>query len=48
MEDLKVILESRKSLYAKADVEISTSDKNEAQAFAALLAAITRRNAAAS
>ena len=27
-----------RALYAKADVEVNTSDKNEAQAFAALLA----------
>jgi XRE family transcriptional regulator, aerobic/anaerobic benzoate catabolism transcriptional regulator len=46
MDDLKIILESRSALYAKADVEISTSDKNEAQAFAALLAAIAQRSAA--
>ncbi|MBX9588999.1 MAG: helix-turn-helix transcriptional regulator [Hyphomonadaceae bacterium] len=47
MDDLKIILESRTALYAKADVEINTSDKNEAQAFAALLAAVAQRNAAA-
>jgi XRE family aerobic/anaerobic benzoate catabolism transcriptional regulator len=45
MEDLKIILESRTPLYAKADVEVNTSDKNEAQAFAALLAAIGQRQA---
>ncbi len=45
MDDLKIILESRTALYAKADVEVSTSDKNEAQAFAALLAAITQPQA---
>jgi XRE family transcriptional regulator, aerobic/anaerobic benzoate catabolism transcriptional regulator len=46
MDDLKVILESRTALYAKADVEVNTSDKNEAQAFAALLAAVTQPQAA--
>ena len=46
MEDLKIILESRAALYAEADVEVNTSDKNEAQAFAALLAAITQRQSA--
>lgn len=44
MDDLKIILESRAALYAKADVEVSTSDKTEAQAFAALLAIIAERN----
>ena len=34
------------ALYAKADVEVNTSDKNEAQSFAALLAAITQPQAA--
>jgi XRE family transcriptional regulator, aerobic/anaerobic benzoate catabolism transcriptional regulator len=43
MDDLKIILESRTALYAKADVEVNTSDKNEAQAFAALLAVIAQR-----
>jgi XRE family aerobic/anaerobic benzoate catabolism transcriptional regulator len=47
MDDLKIILESRAALYAKADIEVSTSDKNEAQAFAALLAAIAHRQTAA-
>lgn len=47
MDDLKAILESRTALYAKADTEVNTSDKNEAQAFAALLAAITRGHAPA-
>ena len=37
MDDLKAILESRTPLYAKADAEVSTSGKTEAQAFAALL-----------
>lgn len=45
MDDLKIILESRTALYAKADVEINTSDTNEAQALAMLLAVI-ERNAA--
>jgi XRE family aerobic/anaerobic benzoate catabolism transcriptional regulator len=45
MDDLKAILESRAALYAKADAEVNTSDKNEAQAFAALLAAITKGQA---
>jgi XRE family aerobic/anaerobic benzoate catabolism transcriptional regulator len=44
MDDLKIILESRSALYAKADVEVNTSDKNEAQAFAALLAAIAQQS----
>jgi XRE family aerobic/anaerobic benzoate catabolism transcriptional regulator len=43
MDDLKVILESRTALYAKADAEVNTSDRPEAQAFAALLAAIADR-----
>ena len=43
MDDLKIILESRAALYAKANVEVNTSDKNEAQAFAALLAVIAQR-----
>ena len=43
MDDLKIILESRTSLYAKADVEVNTSGKDGPQAFAALLAAITER-----
>ena len=47
MDDLKAILESRTALYAKADAKVTTSDKNEAQAFAALLAAITRGHAPA-
>jgi XRE family aerobic/anaerobic benzoate catabolism transcriptional regulator len=42
MDDLKAILESRSALYAKADVEVSTSDKGEGEALAALLAAIAR------
>ncbi|HWB46663.1 MAG TPA: transcriptional regulator, partial [Hyphomicrobiaceae bacterium] len=42
MDDLKAILESRLPLYAKADVEVNTGDKTEAQAFAALLSAIAQ------
>jgi XRE family aerobic/anaerobic benzoate catabolism transcriptional regulator len=42
MDDLNAILESRLPLYAKADVEVNTSDKTEAQAFAALLGAIAQ------
>jgi XRE family aerobic/anaerobic benzoate catabolism transcriptional regulator len=42
MDDLKIILESRAALYARADAEISTSDRSEAQALDALLAAIAR------
>ena len=40
MDDLKSILDSRAALYAKADLQVNTSDKSEAEAFAALLAAI--------
>jgi XRE family transcriptional regulator, aerobic/anaerobic benzoate catabolism transcriptional regulator len=46
MDDLKAILESRTSLYAKANATVNTSGKSEAQAFAALLAAIPREGAA--
>jgi len=42
MDDLKAILESRAALYAKADAEVSTSGKSEAQALDALLTAIAR------
>ena len=42
MDDLKAILESRSALYAKADVEVSTSERSEAQALAGLLDAIRR------
>jgi XRE family aerobic/anaerobic benzoate catabolism transcriptional regulator len=42
MDDLKAILESRSALYAKADVEVRTSDKSEGEATAALLDAIAR------
>jgi len=45
MDDLKAILESRSPLYAKANAVVSTSDKTEAQAFAALIAAIPRDDA---
>jgi XRE family aerobic/anaerobic benzoate catabolism transcriptional regulator len=45
MDDLRSILESRAALYAKADVEVSTSDKAEAEAFAALMAAIGEQHA---
>jgi XRE family aerobic/anaerobic benzoate catabolism transcriptional regulator len=46
MDDLKAILESRTALYAKADAQVSTTGKTEAQAFATLLAAIPRGAAA--
>jgi XRE family aerobic/anaerobic benzoate catabolism transcriptional regulator len=46
MDDLKSILESRAALYAKADVEVSTSEKGEAEAFAALMGAVGERHAA--
>jgi XRE family transcriptional regulator, aerobic/anaerobic benzoate catabolism transcriptional regulator len=42
MDDLKAILDSRSPLYAKANAVVATSDKTEAQAFAALLAAIPK------
>ena len=42
MDDLKAILDSRMALYAKADAVVDTGGKTEAQAFAALLAAIPR------
>jgi XRE family aerobic/anaerobic benzoate catabolism transcriptional regulator len=42
MDDLKAILESRTPLYAQADATVNTGGKSEAQAFAALLAAIPR------
>ena len=47
MDDLKAILESRTPLYAKANAVVNTGGKSEAQAFAALLAAVPRGNAAA-
>ena len=40
MDDLRAILESRTPLYAKADAVVNTGGKSEAQAFAALLAAM--------
>jgi XRE family aerobic/anaerobic benzoate catabolism transcriptional regulator len=40
MDDLKAILDSRTALYAKADAEVDTSGKGEAEALAALLAAV--------
>lgn len=40
MDDLRVILDSRRALYAKADATVDTSHKTDAQAFAALLAAL--------
>jgi len=42
MDDLKAILASRSALYAKADAEVNTSDRSEAQALAALLAAVAQ------
>jgi XRE family transcriptional regulator, aerobic/anaerobic benzoate catabolism transcriptional regulator len=46
MDDLKAILESRTALYAKADVEVSTSEKSEGESLAALLAVIAQDPAA--
>jgi hypothetical protein len=37
MDDLKAILESRTPLYAKANAELMTSGKSEAQALAVLV-----------
>jgi XRE family aerobic/anaerobic benzoate catabolism transcriptional regulator len=45
MDDLKAILESRTALYAKANAVVNTGGKSEAQAFAALLAALPREAA---
>jgi XRE family aerobic/anaerobic benzoate catabolism transcriptional regulator len=45
MDDLKAILESRRALYARANAVVSTSEKTETEAFAALLAAIPRGSA---
>jgi XRE family transcriptional regulator, aerobic/anaerobic benzoate catabolism transcriptional regulator len=45
MDDLKAILESRTPLYAKANAVVNTGTRSEAQAFAALLAAIPRGEA---
>jgi XRE family aerobic/anaerobic benzoate catabolism transcriptional regulator len=42
MDDLRAILESRAPLYAKAGAEVSTADKTQAQAFAALLGVIAK------
>jgi XRE family aerobic/anaerobic benzoate catabolism transcriptional regulator len=41
MEDLLGILESRKPLYAKADLTISTSGRTPEQTLAELLRAVT-------
>ena len=46
MEDLKAILESRTALYAKANAEVNTADKSQAQAFAALLGVIAKAKSA--
>jgi XRE family transcriptional regulator, aerobic/anaerobic benzoate catabolism transcriptional regulator len=48
MDDLRAILESRTALYAKADAEVNTADKTQAQAFAVLLGVINRAKGAAS
>jgi XRE family aerobic/anaerobic benzoate catabolism transcriptional regulator len=48
MDDLKAILESRTSLYAKANAVVDTGGRTEAQAFAALLAVLPSREAAVS
>jgi XRE family aerobic/anaerobic benzoate catabolism transcriptional regulator len=40
MDDLKAILESRTALYAKADEQVDTSGKTEAEALGALMAAV--------
>jgi XRE family aerobic/anaerobic benzoate catabolism transcriptional regulator len=40
MDDLKAILESRTALYAKADAQVDTSGRSEADALAGLLAAV--------
>jgi XRE family transcriptional regulator, aerobic/anaerobic benzoate catabolism transcriptional regulator len=42
MDDLKAILESRATLYAKADAVVATSGKSEKQAVSALIAAVKR------
>jgi XRE family transcriptional regulator, aerobic/anaerobic benzoate catabolism transcriptional regulator len=47
MDDLRAILDSRRPLYAKADAMVDTSDKTDAQAFAALLGVIARGRAPA-
>jgi XRE family aerobic/anaerobic benzoate catabolism transcriptional regulator len=46
MDDLKAILESRTALYAKADAEVDTSGRAEAEALAALLTAVAGAGAA--
>ena len=46
MDDLKAILESRTALYAKADAQVDTSGRPEADALAGLLAAIAHAVAA--
>jgi XRE family transcriptional regulator, aerobic/anaerobic benzoate catabolism transcriptional regulator len=45
MDDLKAILESRTPLYAKANAEVMTSGKSEAEALAALVDGISGANA---
>jgi shikimate kinase len=40
MDDLKAILESRTPLYAKANAEVMTSGKSEAEALATLVDSI--------
>lgn len=47
MDDLRAILDSRRPLYAKANAMVDTSDKTDAQAFAALLGVIARGRAPA-
>jgi len=44
MDDLKAILESRTPLYAKANAEVMTSGKSEAEALAALVRSIDGAN----
>jgi XRE family aerobic/anaerobic benzoate catabolism transcriptional regulator len=41
MDDLKAILESRRPLYAKANAEVMTSGKSEAEALAALVHSVS-------
>jgi XRE family aerobic/anaerobic benzoate catabolism transcriptional regulator len=41
MDDLKAILESRASLYAKADARVDTSGRGEADVLTQLLAAVS-------
>lgn len=47
MDDLKAILDSRATLYAKADAVVSTSGKSQKQAVTALLTAVRRGRKAA-